>query len=299
MFDPIHIETPRPAFTVVVPSVLQNGIGGVEVFYGLFAAVPLAVRYVFDLKEVRFIEPCGVIALLAAVREYARVSGHRVILTNIGESVFCYLERMSFFAVASEWIKPLGVPRATWSRNPSTANLLELTVIAGPDDVEAVVDRASRIFATFIPGGKLGAMLSVLSELCSNVFEHSGDPFGCALIQKYYSEKLNQVRVCLSVGDAGRGVRSSLVERHGEFCQEPLEYLSAALAGKTSRQTGRGGTGLPRVRELAAAHDGYVCLRSETAMIVDRGPRGANLERNLAFVAGTQVSVELRSSSKG
>jgi hypothetical protein len=158
------------------------------------------------------------------------------------------------------------------------------------------VDRAGRIFAPWLSEDELGAMRSVLSELCSNVFEHSGDPFGCTLIQKYYSEKLNEVRVCLSVGDAGQGIRASLVKRHGECRQEPVDYLDAALGGMTSRSTGRGGTGLRRVLEIAAAHQGYVCLRSETAMILDRGSRGRTPRRNLAHVAGTQVSVELRSS---
>lgn len=295
----METEALIPANTVVVPSSLLNGIDGVEGFFSRLARIPPAVRYVFDLEQAKFVEPCGVIALLSGIRQCFEISGNQVILKNIDETLYCYLERMSFFATAGKWIRPIGVPRDSWGRNPTTTNLLELTPIAGPDDVEAVVERARRIFAPWLSQDELGAMLSVLSELCSNVFEHSGDPFGSALIQKYYSERLNQIRICLSVGDAGRGIRASLVERHGQVRQEPIEYLHAALGGMTSRATGRGGTGLRRVLEIAAAHHGYVCLRSETAMILDRGLRGRTPKPNLAHVAGTQVSVELRSSVEG
>jgi hypothetical protein len=284
----------RRATTVTIPDALKYGIAGVETLYSTVANSPQSAHYVFDMKSVPFLQPCGVIALLSAARRCANLSGHRVIIINLNDRLFSYLDRMDLFKVAEGWLVPVGNIADRWNRSSHTANLLELTKIGCPDDVEAVVERAERIFAPCLTEDELGSLLSVLSELCSNIFEHSYDPHGCALIQKYHSEQKNQSKVCLSVGDMGRGVRANLVERHGEFGAEPLDYIRAAMSGMTSRRSGKGGTGLQRVREITAAHHGYVCLRSETAAISDHGHK-VQRDGNLAFVAGTQVSVEMHS----
>lgn len=288
-------EDSRRAVTVVIPDALKYGIAGVETLYGAVAHRPLSARYVFDMKDVPFLQPCGVIALLSAARHCSSLSGHRVIIINLNDQLFSYLDRMDLFKVAEGWLVPIGNVADRWNRSSHTANLLELTKIGCPGDVEAVVERAGRIFAPCLTEDELGSLLSVLSELCSNIFEHSRDPHGCALIQKYHSEQKNQSKVCLSVGDMGRGVRASLVERHGEFGREPLDYIRAAMNGMTSRLSGKGGTGLQRVREITATHNGYVCLRSESAAITDHGHK-AQSNKGLTFVAGTQVSVEMSSA---
>lgn len=281
--------------TILIPSALKYGLAGVETLYSTVTQSPPSARYVFDMEDVPFLQPCGVIALLSAARYCSRLSGHRVIIINLNGQLFSYLDRMDLFKVAEEWLVAIGNISDRWSRSTHTANLLELTKIRCPDDVEAIVERAERIFAPCLTEDELGSLLSVLSELCSNIFEHSHDPHGCALIQKYHSEQRNQSKVCLSVGDMGLGVRASLVECHGEFGREPLDYILAAMNGKTSRRSGRGGTGLQRVREITASHQGYVCLRSETASVADHAYK-VRSDSNLAFIAGTQVSVEMRSA---
>lgn len=101
-----------------------------------------------------------------------------------------------------------------------------------------------------------------------------------------------RVDVCLAVGDLGCGIRGSLAARHGEFGEDPLDYLQAAMGGKTARSTGRGGLGLRRVEQIAGSEGGYLWLRSETAAILSRGPRKAQGRGELISVPGTQVAVE-------
>lgn len=282
--------------TILIPDAIKYGIAGVENLYSTVTSSPRSARYVFDMRDVPFLQPCGVIALLSAARYCSSLSGHRVIIINLNGQLFSYLDRIDLFKVAEGLLVPIGNMADKWSRSLHTAKLLELTKIRCPDDVEAVVERAERIFAPCLTEDELGSLLSVLSELCSNIFEHSYDPHGCALIQKYHSEQRNQSKVCLSVGDMGRGIRANLVARHGEFGGEPLDYIRAAMNGMTSRPSGKGGTGIQRVRGIAAAHQGYVCLRSESAAISDHGGGRIQDKRNLAFMAGTQVSVEMRSA---
>lgn len=285
------------ALKVAIPNTLSNGAVGVERLYSLVAATPPASRYVFDMQEVGFIEPCGVMALLTAARHCTDVSGRRVILINVKEDIYLYLDRMNLFTLAERWLTPLQRAAGRWSRNPYTASLLELTTVGGSGDVEEVVEKASRIFAPCLTEDELGSLKSVLSELCSNIFEHSRDPYGCVLIQKYHYEQRQRESVCLSVGDMGRGVRANLTEAHGAFGGEaPLQYIHAAMNGRSSRNTGRGGLGLLNVRGILAAHGGYVCMRSETAAVTDFGG-GARVESrsDLAYMKGTQVSVAMHS----
>lgn len=284
------------AMKMAIPNTLSNGAHGVERLYSLITATPPASHYVFDMQEVSFVEPCGVMALLTAARHCTDVSGRRVILINIKEDVYLYLDRMNLFSLAGRWLTPLKSAAGRWSRSSYTANLLELTTVGGSDDVEEVIERASRIFAPCLTEDELGSLLSMLSELCSNIFEHSRDPYGCVLIQKYHQEQRQRESVRLSVGDMGRGVRANLTEAHGAFGGEgPLEYIRAAMNGRSSRSSGRGGLGLLNVRGILAAHGGYVCMRSETAAVTDFGGTHVQTRDGLAHVAGTQVSVAMHS----
>src|SRR4051794_6463268 len=83
------------AFKMTIPNALSSGAAGVERLYSLIAAAPPASRYVFDMQEVGFIEPCGVMALLSAARHCTEVSDRRVILINVKEDVYLYLDRMN------------------------------------------------------------------------------------------------------------------------------------------------------------------------------------------------------------
>lgn len=180
-----------------------------------------------------------------------------------------------------------------WHRNPETPNLLELTIITGPKDVERVVTRAKRIFNHWLTTPHLDSLLTVLSELCANIYQHSGDSQGCVLMQKYDFRSQGKRTVCLAVGDLGCGIRGSMVSRHGEIGAEPLDYLYEAMQGRTSRPSGRGGLGLRTVEQIASASGGYLWLRSETAAIFSQGANLRQPEQNLPNLAGTQVAVGL------
>ena len=280
--------------TLRVPDLLGGDAQSVEGFYSILDSAPLADQYVLDLGSVSFLKPYGVVALVMAVRQLAALSGRIVHLTNLPDQVHLYLHRMGLFEVCSDWLRPLDMLDGEWARSPYTQSLLEITMITGPEDVGIVVSRAERIFSHWLMVSDLHGLLSVISELCANVYEHSGDVHGCVLIQKYEAIKLKQAIVNLAVGDLGRGVRGSLVARYGEIGQEPLDYLREAMIGRTARASGHGGLGLRRVEQIAASAGGYAWLRSETAAILTQGPGTAQGYSNLASVPGTQVTVELR-----
>jgi anti-sigma regulatory factor (Ser/Thr protein kinase) len=285
MFD--HIKTLR------VPNVLRHGPNGVESFYRNVDQLPHGGRYVFDMSDVTFIEPCGVMALISAARNLWSISGKQVLLKNLGQEIYPYLHRMDLFAIAREWLRPTSPLDQEWSRNDHTINLLELTCVRNYDDVCLVVDRAEGIFGPFLSADELHDLLRVISELCQNIYQHSGDPSGCVLIQKYYQNSDN-VFICVAVGDSGRGIRSSLSGRHSGLGNEPIDFIRAAMDGNfTARVHGRGGLGLRTVRNIARNNRGYVTVRSESASVTDWGMGPIRGFRNLTNVAGTQVSFKM------
>ncbi|MDQ3820588.1 MAG: STAS domain-containing protein, partial [Acidobacteriota bacterium] len=94
------------------------------------------------MSSVTFIEPCGVIALLSAVRRCAGQSGGRVLIKNLSEQLYQYLHRMDLFRVAGAWLRPLDSLSQEWGRNAHTINLLELTPVTCYDDMTTIIERA-------------------------------------------------------------------------------------------------------------------------------------------------------------
>lgn len=282
----------RPLATLSVPDSLRHGPGGAENLFRQVALLPEAGRYVFDMTAVKFIEPCGAIALLSAVRSCASTSGQAVLMKNIDDQIYLYLERMNFFELTKAWLKPVLRLNEEWSRNPYSLNLLELTEVTGYDEMSIVIDRARDIFTTCLHPDELADLLRVISELCQNIYQHSGDAHGCVIIQKYQTGH-SQPFICLSVGDSGCGIRTNLIKRYPWLGDDPIDFVRAAMDGRfTSRLHGRGGLGLRTVRDISAAHKGYVTVRSETAAVTDWGRRVQTFS-NLSYIAGTQVSVRL------
>lgn len=273
-------------------------MGDVETLHTLVEGRKLAERFVLDLGRVGFVKPYGVVALLLTARRLAVISGRRVELANMGRQVHSYLERMDLFDVGGDWLVPARGLDEGWDRNPQTPNLLELMVIEGPQDVVTAISRAERVFSRWLDVPDLNGLLRVISELCANVHQHSGDLAGCVMIQKYETARGRAVVsvVSVAVGDLGCGVRASLAARHGEMGCEPLDYLREAMGGRTSRASGRGGLGLRVVEESAKASGGRLWLRSETAAIVSRASGQGRDHRDLCYVPGTQVAVELRAT---
>jgi len=281
--------------TILVPNILTATVA-IERFYASVEQAPPADQYVFDMSGVTFVKPYGVIALLSAARHLAGLSGHLVRVENLDGHVHAYLDRIDLFDVGDNWLQPADTLDERWLRNPQTVNLLELTPIAGPEDVTTIATRAHRIFSYWLTTKGLNSLLNVLSEVCANVYQHSGDSQGYALIQKYEADRRGQVIVQVAVGDRGCGIRGSLAKRHHNIGKDPLDYLKAAMQGLSARSTGRGGLGLRRVEQVVASNRGYLWLRSETAGLLTRGSGNTQTHERLLHIPGTQVAVELRAS---
>lgn len=281
--------------SITVPNVLGADVRAIEAFYNRTQELPPAQVYEIDMSQVSFIRPYGLLALVIAGRNLSQVSGNKVLLSRMRLNTYQYLERMALFEIGNDWFDVDSPLQERWNRDSRTANLLELTLVSTLEDVDAIVCRADNIFSRWLSISDISNLINVLSELSTNVFDHSADRSGCVLIQKV--EIQGQAVVRLAVGDLGCGIPGSLaIPCRSSDINNTLGYLIEALNGKTTRSTGRGGLGLRQVERIAGNTGGYLWLRSHDAAIASYGSGRIQGYPNLAFIPGTQIAVELLSS---
>ncbi len=261
-------------------------------------------KVLFDARHLRWVDPNGMVSLLAAGAVSAQTHGELPRL-QIPESadVVGYLARMGFFEQAHEHFEIDGrTPRR--STGPSDV-LLEITPVAANADVHAVVDRVQSR-AGGILSSKLGYPASavvqfsvILSEVCQNIIEHAEAP-GWVAAQAYnWSKRLGRWVVVLSVVDLGRGFRGSLTDEHsaryGDRWSDATALEAAFLHGLTRFPDSGRGQGIQQIRRQVRRWDGAIAIRSGSARIaqVPEWDDTPPLTEGRASFPGAQISIIL------
>ena len=263
------------------------------------------VPTLFDARRTQWIDPNGMLALLAA----GTVAGRGGALPRISlperSEVLGYLNRMGFARAARHVFSP--PPPGDGRRHSHRASdvLLEITPVTTNSDVHRVVDRvqgrAGAILAQTLryPAHAVVRFSVILSEVCQNIVEHADAP-GWVAAQAYnWSRRLGRHVAVIAVCDLGRGFTASLAEEHarrfGGRWGDAAALEAAFLHGYTRfRDAGRG-QGIQQIRRQVARWDGLLSIRSGTARIADapawsQSPR--MLEKLPAF-PGAQINIVL------
>lgn len=265
---------------------------------------PSDVKVLFDARHLRWIDPVGMIGLLAAGRVVGERTGHRpaLQLPSAGD-VAAYLGRMGFAEVAREIFDGETVlPRRTFG---SSDVLLEITSIAENRDVHEVVervqDRAGTILSRTLryPPTAVVQFSVILSEVCQNILEHAGAP-GWVCGQTYtWKRRLGRQVLIIGVGDVGMGFRASLAEeyagRFGDRWGDATALEAAFIQGLTRFPDQGRGQGIQQIRKQVRRWDGVIAIRSGTASIADV-PEWEDLPPladGLPFFPGAQITIIL------
>jgi hypothetical protein len=274
---------------------LGDHVLAVEAFYNALVETHDGI---IDMREVTFIRPYAVIALLNAAHYHHNRTGTPLRLQHMAERVHQYLERVDLFKIGGDLITTDATLTTHFDRTQPNPKLLELTRVSGTEDVFSVITRAERIFSYWLNVRNLRGLMSVLSEVCANAYQHS-DSSGIVMIQTHEAKTRGQVRIRMAIGDTGIGVRASLERRFGSLSDDTLGYLTEAMNGRTSRHSGRGGLGLRVVQQTVGEGGGYMWIRSGDAAILSEGLGQAEGHRGLAHVPGTQVAVDFHAPLRG
>ena len=267
----------------------------------------LAGAIAIDLEQVRFVDPYGMVGLLALGRFLRQRQLEPVLMLPRSDDVMRYLDRMDFSRHAAQlyaidlttlW------PDGEYARSAHSDVLLEITPVTRSEDIHYIVNRVRERAQTILSQNlhyeqaAIDGFVVALSEVCQNIPEHSED-VGYVAIQKYfYGRRLGKNVVKIAVMDLGVGFRASLAPKyavHGGNWTD-LRALRLAIFEGASRYDDPGrGQGLSAVRRFVQRWHGKLMIRSGSARLGhspawDRTPAR---QTNLIPFPGTQVSIVL------
>jgi len=268
-----------------------------EILFRKANSAPDADGYALDLKHQVCICPYGVLAVLHLARVLSERSGKHVEVVGVPSTVHSYLHRVGLFEKGASWLNCSQTLEYEWSRVADSPNVLDITFVQGWGDVTDVVTRVENIFSRWLSDDEVGHLITILSELCTNIHKHSTDANGCVIAQKYEMNSSDYVKVCVGVADLGIGIRRSLSQAHANLPAGESACLQAAVNGLSARGVGRIGTGLSNAAKIAHRHGGHLLLRSHTARLILRPNKIEPLDKQ-PFFAGTQLAIEFRAPSK-
>jgi len=261
-------------------------------------------KVLFDARHLRWVEPGGVVGLLAAgfvVRE-RQGTPPRLQLADSGD-VPNYLSRMNFFE-AAEAVFDLDIrpPRRAWN---SSDVLLEVTPITTNTDIHAVVDRVQEQAGAILsrtlnyPTSSVVQFSVILSEVCQNIIEHAEAPGWVAAQSYHWAKRLGRQVLILTVMDVGKGFKGSLADTHatrfGDRWGDATALEAAFIHGLTRFPDSGRGQGIQQIRKQVRRWRGGISIRSGTARIADvpDWDDSPPLEENLPSFPGAQIHIVL------
>ena len=261
-------------------------------------------KVLFDARHLRWVDPGGIVGLLAAgsvIRE-RQGTPPRLQLADAGE-VPTYLARMNFFE-AAEPVFELDIrpPRRSWN---SSDVLLEVTPITTNTDIHAVVDRVQQQAGAILsrtlgyPTSAVVQFSVILSEVCQNIIEHAEAP-GWVAAQSYnWAKRLGKQVLILSVMDVGKGFKGSLADTHatrfGDRWGDATALEAAFIHGLTRFPDSGRGQGIQQIRKQVRRWEGGISIRSGSARIADvpSWDDSPPMEENLPAFPGAQIHIVL------
>lgn len=263
------------------------------------APIPPDAKLLVDARHVRWASPFGLTALLTLAQTRAE---RPALAVPEFEETASYWRRASFFHYAES----LYELRGTYPKRKETGEssvLLEITPIAGSDDVHGVVGKvqegAQRILQNelHLESKAILGFTMTLSEVCQNIIEHAGQG-GWVAVQSYrWTKRLGRRVVVIAVCDAGLGFRRSLESAPGHVPTtrwDDAAALEEAVIRGVSRFRERGrGHGLAGARNYVGRWHGKLSVRSGTARIaiVPDWDDDVPLAEGLPQFPGAQVQV--------
>jgi sensor histidine kinase regulating citrate/malate metabolism len=142
----------------------------------------------------------------------------------------------------------------------------------------------------------IDCFITVISELCQNIFEHSLDS-GFLAMQTYTTEKMSILRLCIS--DSGIGIAKSFEKKTIEF-ESAAHLIEKAIMMPISSKRDYG-YGLCQVNSIVESLSGSMFVRSQDASVsahykrMKKGPVPMFLKNDQARFNGTQISITLTS----
>lgn len=260
--------------------------------------------HTLDFSRISFIEPYSMTNLLLIGRRYLKNSGSKLKIINLSQPLLQYLTRMDFFAYPV-FEKDRGLDEEKkLNRAAFSKRVIEVTEVpnAERESVQVITrivsrfrQRAGFILKPWFSNDVVNYFVTVISEVCQNVFEHSMDTGYFALQTYSYN---NETVVRLVIADSGIGIEESFSEQQKKQYGHGAELIQSALTRPISGKR-EFGYGLCRVNSIIREMRGNLFVRSRNSSVAFVYKKGHNesgysfLKNELSYFDGTQISISL------
>lgn len=263
-----------------------------------------AKKPAIDMSRVAFMEPYSMLSFLLMGRSYLRSTGEKPVLINVPIHIRQYLTRMDFFEHGVFNLPEVLKENMMFSRNPSSGRLMEIAMIPNKERqsvgvISSVIalfrKRASNILKYWMSESVTDYFVTVISELCQNIFEHSLDS-GYMAMQTYRSGNDNIARLVIS--DSGIGILESFREKSEIKYTSGAELIELALTTPISSKR-EFGYGLCQVNTIIERLKGEIFIRSGESSLTalynkkEKGSKYIFQRNGLVRLNGTQISISL------
>ena len=225
-------------------------------------------QVVVDLTNATFIEAYPLAAMACLLQDSVRNGLETVVRPPRSQSVANYLARMDFDRFVRDRcpdVSGCALPRVRHAERRDV--LVELQWFGAGDNLTALEDLLFARLRNDVSPQVLAALIESFWEISGNTRYHSGAAGGVVVAQ-VYKRGWQDERMDLAIGDAGIGIRASLLNSgryapsdDGEAIQLALEYQVSAID-----DPGRG-VGLPTTAELVQGLLGTMKVRSGAASL--------------------------------
>lgn len=260
-------------------------------------------RVLFDARHLRWVDPYGMLGLLAAGTVAGRSGARPLLQLPESAEVSSYLARMGFFEHASELFELQG-SGGRGRGDGSSDVLLEITAIRSHSDIHLLLDRIQERLAILMrqlhyPVVTAMNFSVILSEVCQNILEHAQAPGWVASQTYFWQKRLGRKTAAIAVMDLGIGFKSSLAGTHagryGDRWSDVTALEAAFIHGMTRMHDPGRGQGIKQIRRQVGRMGGRVSIRSGTARIGDvpDWDDSPPMEEQLAPFPGSQIGIVL------
>ena len=263
-------------------------------------------RVLIDARHLRWVDPYGMIGLLALGTHVRQRGDTPLLQLPDDENVSSYMARMHFFESAEEVFDEIHGARRKRVEAGASDVLLEITSIREYKDVHEVVNRVNergiKILTSQLnyPVVQASRFTTLISEVCQNIVDHA-ESGGWVATQTYtWQKRLGGRRVVvIAVMDLGVGFRASLSSAHAsrfvDRWTDATALEQAFMHGLNRFHDSHRGQGLQQIRKSAGRWSGKVSIRSGTARIneVPDWDDSLPLEDDLPYFPGSQICVIL------
>ena len=258
-----------------------------------------------DLSRISFIEPYSMISLLLLGRNYLRSRGEKLRIVNMPLAIHQYLNRMDFFSTGLFEVTSNLNEKYMLKRSNASSRLIEIIEIPNKERKSIAVintvialfrKRASNILKYWINESVIDYFVTVISELCQNIFEHSLDS-GYLSMQTYTVGSENIFRLVIS--DSGVGIRGSFENNRSDISYESTAHLIEMALTRPISSKREFGFGLCQVNTIIKMMKGSIYIRSDDASVtamyqkIKPGTSPIFLKNDLNSFGGTQISISL------